>query len=32
MELISWGLDEKAGDLKIEEGGKEYVMKEVNSL
>ena len=32
MELISWGLDEKIGDLKIEEGGKEHVIKEVDSL
>ena len=32
MELISWSLDEKVGDFKIEEGGKEYVIKEVNSL
>ena len=32
MELISWGLDEKIGELKIDEGGKEYVIKEVDSL
>ena len=30
MELISWSLDEKVGDLEIEEGVKEYVIKEVN--
>ena len=32
MELISWGFDEKIGDLKIEEGGKEHVIKEVDCL
>ena len=32
MELISWGFDGNIGDLKIEEGGKEYMIKEVDSL
>ena len=32
MELISWGLEEKVEDPKIEEGGKEYRIKEVDSL
>ena len=32
MELISWDLEEKVGDLKIQEGGKEYMIKEVDSL
>ena len=31
MELISWDLDEKIGNLGIE-GGKEHVIKEVESL
>ena len=32
MELISWGREEQVGDLEIEEGGKEYMIKEVDSL
>ena len=32
MELISWCLDGKIGDLKIAGGGKEYMIKEVDSL
>ena len=32
MEMISWGLDGSIGDMKIVEDGKEYMIKEVNSL
>ena len=32
MELISVSFEEKIGDLKIEEGREEYVIKEVDSL
>ena len=32
MELIFWSLEEKVEDLKIVEGGKKYIMKEVDSL
>ena len=32
MELISWGREKQVGDLEIEEGGKKYMIKEVDSL
>ena len=32
METISWGHDGNIGDLKVVEGGKEYIIKEVDSL
>ena len=32
MEVISWSLDGNIGDLKIEEGGKEYMIKVVDSM
>ena len=32
MELISWGLCEEVGDPHVEDGGKNYVIKEVASL
>ena len=32
MELISWGFYEDVGDLHIEDGGKKYVIREVETL
>ena len=32
METISWSLDRNIGDFKVEEGGKEYMIKEVDTL
>ena len=32
METVSWGLDWRLGDLKVEEEGKEYIIKEVDRL
>ena len=32
MELISWGFCEDVGDLHIEDGGKKYVIREVEAL
>ena len=32
MEVISWGLDGNLGDLEIEGGGKEHMIKDVDSL
>ena len=32
MELISWGIYEDAGDLHFEDGGKKYVIGEVETL
>ena len=32
MELISWGLCENVGDLHVEDGGKKYVIREVEAF